>query len=149
MRQMVYALQFIGKAVPANEAGTVLNASLSAAQCTITTSNESGACEGVIRNGAGPRATFESKVTFTGDTAFQEEGTITLSDKGDSIRFTTVGQGYLSTSADPQVKHGCVAWRIDSGKGRFEGATGLITSNFLVTAAGEVTDHHFGLIFLK
>ncbi|HEX3408637.1 MAG TPA: hypothetical protein VHS07_00050 [Candidatus Binataceae bacterium] len=147
MKQMVYALQFTGKAAPANEAGTVLNARLSAAPCIITTSGESGGFEGVIRGSAGARATFESKVTFLGDTAFNEEGTITLGDG--SIRFSTVGQGYLGGSADPQVKHGCVAWKIESGTGRFEGASGLITSNFLVSAAGEVTDHHFGVIYLK
>jgi hypothetical protein len=149
MRQMVYALQFAGQAVPANEAGTVLNARLSASPCTITTSSDSGAFEGVIRSSAGARSTFESKVTFTGDAAFSEEGTITLGDGGDSIRFSTVGQGYLGGSADPKVKHGCVAWKIESGTGRIEGATGLITSNFLVTAEGDVTDHHFGVIFLK
>jgi hypothetical protein len=60
-----------------------------------------------------------------------------------------VGQGYLGGSTDPKVKHGCVAWKIESGTGRFDGATGLITSNFLVTAEGDVTDHHFGVIFLK
>jgi len=149
MKQIVYVLQFTGKAVPANEAGTVLNATLSALPCAITTPGDSSGYYGIIRTIAGPCSTFESKVTFTGDTAFQEEGTITLSDRGDSFRFTTVGHGYLGTSADPKIKHGCVAWKVESGTGQFEGATGLITSNFLVSAVGDVTDHHFGVIFLK
>jgi hypothetical protein len=38
---------------------------------------------------------------------------------------------------------------VDSGEGQFQGATGYITSNFLVSDQGEVTDYHFGLIFLK
>jgi hypothetical protein len=149
MKQIIYALQFTGKAAPASAAGTVLNASLSAPPCTIATPADPGGCGGVIRTTDGPRSTLESRVTFTGETAFEEEGTITLSDRGDSFRFVTVGQGYLGDSADPKIKHGCVAWRIESGKGQFEGATGLITSNFLVTAEGEVTDHHFGVLFLK
>ena len=43
---------------------------------------------------------------------------------------------------------GAIGWRIDSGTGQLEGATGLITSNFLVDGAGAVTDNHCGLIFL-
>jgi hypothetical protein len=39
-------------------------------------------------------------------------------------------------------------WRIDSGQGQFEGASGLITSNFTVGDDGEVTDNHFGVIFV-
>jgi hypothetical protein len=78
MRQGAYVLQFTGKAVPANEAGTVLNASLSALPCVITTTGDSGAVEGIIRTTAGPRSKFESKVTFTSDTTFQEDGMITF-----------------------------------------------------------------------
>jgi hypothetical protein len=47
------------------------------------------------------------------------------------------------------LKHGTVNWRVDGGDGQFEGASGLITSNFTVGPNGEVVDNHFGLIFLK
>ena len=39
-------------------------------------------------------------------------------------------------------------WQVDSGEGQFAGASGLITSNFTVGEAGEVVDHHVGLIFV-
>ncbi len=65
------------------------------------------------------------------------------------MHFSTVGEGHLGPSADPQLQHGSVMWKIDRGEGQFEGATGLVTSNFFVGDAGEVTDHHFGVIFLK
>ena len=40
------------------------------------------------------------------------------------------------------------AGEIDGGEGRFEGARGLITSNFLVSDSGEVVDNQFGVIFV-
>jgi hypothetical protein len=40
-------------------------------------------------------------------------------------------------------------WRVESGEGQFAGARGLVTSNFTLSAAGEVTDNHFGLIFVR
>jgi hypothetical protein len=39
-----------------------------------------------------------------------------------------------------------VPWHVDRGEGQFAGASGLITSNFFVSATGEVTDHHFGVL---
>jgi hypothetical protein len=38
---------------------------------------------------------------------------------------------------------------VAGGEGQFAGATGLITSNFFVGENGEVTDHHFGVIFVE
>jgi hypothetical protein len=40
-------------------------------------------------------------------------------------------------------------WRVESGEGQFAGASGLVTSNFTLSATGEVTDNHFGLIFVR
>jgi len=47
------------------------------------------------------------------------------------------------------MKHGTVSWKVDGGEGQFEGASGLIASNFTVGGAGEVIDNHFGVIFLR
>jgi hypothetical protein len=84
-------------------------------------------------------------VTFTGETAFQEAGSITFGEGGHRLFFSTVGQGSLGPSADPGLKQGAVTWKIDHGEGQFAGASGLITSNFFVSATGEVTDHHYGV----
>jgi hypothetical protein len=97
----------------------------------------------------GGQASFESQVTFTGEASFQEVGSITFGDKGHRLYFSTVGQGYIGSSADPQLKHGSVIWKVERGEGQFAGATGLITSNFFVSDSGEVTDNHFGVLFLK
>jgi hypothetical protein len=42
-----------------------------------------------------------------------------------------------------------VIWKVERGEGQFAGATGLITSNFFVSSTGEVTDNHFGVLFVK
>ena len=40
-------------------------------------------------------------------------------------------------------------WRVESGEGQFAGASGLITSNFTLSANGELIDNHFGVIFVR
>jgi hypothetical protein len=66
-----------------------------------------------------------------------------------SLYFSTVGQGYIGASADPQLKHGSVIWKVEHGEGQFAGAAGLITSNFFVSSAREVTDNLCGVLFVK
>ena len=68
---------------------------------------------------------------------------------GATLRFGTVGSGYLGPSVDPARKHGTVMWRVEGGEGQFAGASGLITSNFFVADDLAVTDHHFGVIFVR
>jgi hypothetical protein len=148
VQQIVYSMRFTGQAGPVEgEPETVMKAATTAPSCAITSTVGAGGLTGTIESVAGDSATFESVVRFSSETAFQESGTITFG-AGNSVRFSTVGEGYLNTSAIPGLMHGVIGWRIDAGEGQFAGATGLITSNFTVNAAGDVTDHHFGLIFL-
>jgi hypothetical protein len=148
MAQILYTLQFKGTAVPANNQGTILKARTTAKSCDIKTTVGSGGVAGSITPTPGGEAQFESKVTITGDTAFQETGTIAFGD-GNRIHFSTVGEGYLGASPESALKHGSVIWKVDRGEGRLEGATGLITSNFFVSDTGDVTDNHFGILFVK
>ncbi len=149
MAQLVYMMQFKGQAAPTNDAGTVLKATTTAPSCTMTTVVGDAGVTGNLQLTSGGQASFESQVTFTGETSFLEVGSIAFGDKGHKLYFSTVGEGYIGPSADPQLKHGSVIWKIERGEGQFTGATGLITSNFFVSATGEVTDNHFGVIFVK
>jgi len=146
MREQIYALRFTGQAAPSSPDGHVLNAATSARSSTITTVLTAAGLDGRIEPAAGGEAAFTSEVTFTGESAFQETGTIDFG-HGDRLRFTTVGSGYLAPSADPERQHGAVIWRVEGGDGRFAGASGLITSNFFVGQDGAVVDHHFGVLF--
>jgi hypothetical protein len=149
MKQIIYVMQFRGHAAPSSEKPNVLNASTTAPSCNVRTVVDAEGVSGSIEPTGGGSAAFESEVTLTGGTGFQESGTITFGDSGHRLHFSTVGEGYLNTSADERLKHGTVTWKIDRGEGQLEGATGLITSNFTVSDAGEVVDNHFGVIFLK
>ena len=147
MKQIFYAMQFKGQAGPGEKEGTMV-AKTTSDSCRITSTVGDAGLAGTLEPMAGGRASFESVVTLTSESSFLESGSIHFG-RGNSLRFSTVGSGYLGASADPSLKHGTVNWRVDSGDGQFEGATGLITSNFTVGPNGEVVDNHFGLIFLK
>jgi hypothetical protein len=149
MRQLVYSMQFKGSAAPKAGVSGVIKASTSAQSCTLTSQIGPGGVVGSMQTIAGGTASFESEVTLTGDTSFTEAGTIRFGDSNHSLRFTTVGQGFLDKSADAALQHGAVIWRIESGEGQFAGASGLITSNFTLGGSGEVIDNHFGLIFVR
>jgi hypothetical protein len=45
------------------------------------------------------------------------------------------------------VRHGAAVLEVCGGTGRFAGACGRITSNFVVAADGEITDHQLGVVF--
>lgn len=147
MPEMIYAMRFTGSARPVGDAGNVLHAATSAPSCTITSTAGPTGLASAWAPAAGAAATFTSEVTFTGETSFLETGVITFRE-GNTLRFSTVGSGYLAGSADPARKHGTVMWTVEEGEGQFTGATGLITSNFFVDDQLGVVDHHFGVLLL-
>jgi hypothetical protein len=149
MRQLIYTMQFKGHAAPVSGVSNVLKATTTASSCSITTVVGAEGVHGTLQPLSGSMAAFESQVTFTGDTAFQESGSITFGEGRHRLHFSTVGQGYIGPSAEPGLQHGAITWKIDRGEGQFAGASGLITSNFFVSGAGEVTDNHFGVIFVQ
>jgi hypothetical protein len=148
MKQIIYAMQFRGKAGP-GASPTVMKATTSSPSSTLTTVVGPEGVHGSVQPAAGGKAEFESEVTVTGETSFLESGNIRFGDGNHRLRFSTVGQGYLGASPDPKLKSGVVMWRVDGGEGQFAGASGYITSNFTMGEAGDVTDSQFGVIFVK
>jgi hypothetical protein len=147
MQQLIYAMRFTGQAEPVGAAGNVLKATTSAPSSTLTSTVDAQGLSSTLAPVAGEKATFTSDVTFTGEWSFQEVGTIGFG-AGNTLRFSTVGSGYLAPSADPTRQQGTVMWRVERGEGQFAGASGLITSNFFVDEALGVVDHHFGVLLL-
>ena len=41
-----------------------------------------------------------------------------------------------------------IGWQVDGGTGPLAGATGIVTSNFTVSGAGEVVDNQWGVLFV-
>jgi hypothetical protein len=148
MKQIIYAMQFKGSAVPKAGASGVMEASTTSPSCTLSSIIGPNGVAGALTPVPGGKASFKSEVTLTGETSFTETGTIRFGDANHSIRFSTIGNGFLGKSPDAALQHGSVMWRVESGEGQFAGASGLITSNFTLSAVGEVTDNHFGIIFV-
>jgi hypothetical protein len=96
---------------------------------------------------AGDSAVLDSEVERFADGTFVESGTIAYGTLG-TVSFETVGRGVVGDRGMPGWTHGAVVWSITGGAGGCEGARGLITSNFAVSAAGEVVDHHVARIVL-
>jgi uncharacterized membrane protein len=147
MRQVIYAMRFVGHAEPAGLDSGVLRAATAAPSSTITSVVGPDGVAGSWAETAGGAATFASEVTLTGERTFLETGTIAFGD-GNTVRFSTVGEGYLTAGAEPGSVHGVGMWQVDGGEGQFAGARGLITSNALVDAQQSVVDHQFGVIFV-
>jgi hypothetical protein len=76
-----------------------------------------------------------------------ESGTIRYGIFG-AITFKTVGRGVMGPAPLSGLQRGAIVWEVTGGDGKLRGAQGLITSNFTVGAAGEVTDDHFVRLFL-
>jgi hypothetical protein len=111
---------------------------------------ESVALEAISADGSPvdlDRAFYANDVTFTSESTFVETGTISFGDG--ELDIETVGEGTLAPSASAELLQGAVIWRVTGGRGRFEGASGLITSNFLLRpGTGEVEDHENAVVFL-
>ena len=143
MPELVFALEFRGKgrAVPgvpgAREARTI--ASVQA----LTTFLGGDWLRAQMDEGA----VLEARVQRADDGTFVEEGSITYGRAG-SITFATVARGWFEPGPIPGTTVGAVMWRITEGTGSFAGARGLITSNFAVSADGDVVDGHFARIAL-
>jgi len=147
MKELVFALQFKGKAQPVMGAEGKLAAKTSASSQILRTAVTAKGVQVKAESRPGPRATFESDVQVTGEGTFVESGRISYSKAG-RLTFKTVGQGVLGPSAVDGLQRGAVIWEVSEGTGQFAGATGLITSNFTVGSKGEVVDNHFVRLFI-
>ena len=149
MNHIIYCMQFKGTAAPAGGESGVLKATTSATSCDIRTVVGTNGVDAKFQAADGGMAYFESEVRITAPDAFLESGTIAFGEGGHGLKFSTVGQGHLAPTPDSKAMAGTVTWKIESGEGQFAGAQGLITSNFMLGGDGQVTDYHFGVIFLK
>jgi hypothetical protein len=145
MKPITYSLQFRGRASSA--APDRMRLRLIAPSSALVTSLGPDGVQGAFEDAAGGDATLEAELSFREHSAFDDAGTIEFG-HGNSVRFRSLGRGRLVECPDHNLRHGTVVREVDGGNGQFERAEGLITSNFLVSDTGEVTDNHLGLIFV-
>jgi len=95
----------------------------------------------------GEQAILESQIDrFEGGT-FVEAGTISFGSAG-KITFETLGRGTVGPSLVTGWQHGAVIWTVTGGDGKFAECEGIVTSNFIVNADGDVIDNHFTRLYL-
>ena len=148
MRELVFALEFRGKgaAVPGSDGKR--QARTTASSQTLSTRLEADGVRARVESTPGETAVLEAQVQRFGDGTFVETGTIAYGAAG-TITFETIGRGWVGPGPTPGSAAGGVLWKITSGDGRFVNAQGLITSNFTVSADGDVVDNHFARIYLR
>jgi hypothetical protein len=147
VREMVFALTFTGQAGPVPGSETTRQAKTMAPSQVIRTVLGAGGVESAVDTIDGERAVLESRVERFADGSFVEDGTISYGRAG-KISFVTVGRGSVGPSPIRGWVHGAVIWSVTGGDGLFAGAHGLITSNFVVSADGDVVDNHFTRIYV-
>jgi hypothetical protein len=143
----VFALEFRGWAGPVAGAERQRRARSTAPSQTLSTVLGGDGVRARIDAVAGEAAVLESRVERFGDGTFVEAGTITYGAAG-RVVFETLGRGWVGPSPVAGWVVGGVVWTVTGGEGRFAGARGLITSNFTVSADGEVIDDHVARLYL-
>ena len=147
MRELVFALEFRGRAEPVDGSATSRRARTFAPSQALRAVMTADAMETGVERVTGDTAHLESTVERFADGSFVEAGIITYGGLG-RVSFTTVGKGTVGPSPADGWVHGVVMWVVTGGDGWFAGARGLITSNFVASAAGEVIDNHFARLYL-
>ncbi len=152
MRRLTYAVKFIRPASTTAAAEPIVATS----NCVVTITPVG--VTGVVGTlGQFETASLVAQPTFNADGSFTETGTITFGDSAGNnlLYFSTIGLGYLNGYSCPETPYtaGTVMWLINGGAGFFEGATGAVTSNFLVDASnpnvsGELIAYHYGVVYL-
>jgi len=154
-RQVPWVLVLIGSTASIDS--THLQATGKAYSEIFTTmiSNQFGV-ETHVRNLVGPTAFFNSIITLSSPinaTTFTEAGNITFGashlSQIHALTFQTVGMGTLNNTYQAGFTGGAVIWEITGGVGAFQGAEGLITSNFVANGnTDDYIDYEVGNIWL-
>ena len=93
------------------------------------------------------RTRVTSRLVFADEVTFREEGSIELG-SGNVLRFRSLGPGRLEQAAAAGVRLGAAVLDVEGGQGRYAGAKGRITSNFVLSPDGELKDERVAVIFI-
>jgi hypothetical protein len=145
MRHVAFSMQFRGHSTWLSPG--VLTARATAPSSALVTRVDLDGVHAHLEPREGDEAHLECRLTFLDDSRFEEVGTISFGN-GNALRFRSASGGTLDPSAQPGLRHGAACWVLDGGAGAFEGATGRIVSNFLLSDTGDLTDNQLGVLFL-
>ena len=144
MRPIAYSLQFRGNATKLSQDRVRLR--LTAPSAALVTTIDAAGIRGTFDDVEGGEATLEADLTLGGSGSV-DRGRVEFG-HGNAVRFRGAGARRVHCP-DPHLEHGAVIREVEGGEGQFAGAAGLITSNFFISDTGDVTENHFGLIFVR
>jgi hypothetical protein len=129
MRRLTLLLRFQPQATP--PAGDPPALDVTSGPGTVTVLD--GDDENGTGDGAPTEASYVTHVTMTGEETFEETGEIFFD--GGSLRVSTAVPGIMRAVEAAGTVLGSVIWQVE-GTGRFDGATGLVTSSFAIQMDG-------------
>jgi hypothetical protein len=144
MKPVTYSLQFRGQATPLGS--KLVQLKLTAPSSALITTVGPMGVLGRFSDVSGGEAFLDSELVFDKESSFADRGTIEFG-RGNTLRFHAI-RSRLTHCPDSRLKHGAAIHQVDGGEGQFAGSEGLITSNFLISDTGDVTQNHLGLIFI-
>jgi hypothetical protein len=139
-----YALQFRGEAIALG--GGRFRVESRASSCVFVTVVGRGGVDGRFQQVGQGEAVCKREIEMHEDGTLFESGEIAFA-AGEAITFHA--RGVYRTSPDPRLRHGTAVCEVTGGRGRMAATRGFITSNFLLSETGELTDHHLGLLFIE
>lgn len=148
MRQVIYFMQFHGTTAPGRHKGAARVEAI-AASCNLYATIDGEGLNCNLTTVVGQSAKMQSKVEELPDGRFREQGSITFGEGGHRLHFSTFTDGCTRDSGNQGDRAGSITWQVDGGEGQFEGARGLITGNFVLTATGELIDYQTGVLYLR
>lgn len=146
MRRLTYVLQFHRPPKSGEQSEQAVASSVQ-----ITTTIDADGVDGAFSPLSGETAVLTNDFALDkSGTLFFEWGSIAFGGPMNSLSFSSIGAGTLLGAPDADgFTQGVVLWRVDGGTGAFAGASGAITSNFLVNLeTEELIDNQLHLIYL-
>jgi hypothetical protein len=139
-----YALRFRGEAVALGQ--DRYWAESRARDGTLVRALGPGGAVGRLDGFEGGDPVCRHELDLRGDGSFASRGEIRFG-AGNALTFSAHGR--LGDAPAPRLRHGRVLYEVTGGSGWLAGATGSISSQFLLADDGELTDHQLGLLFVE
>ena len=138
---VTYALQFRGQVETTGERGSAATRASSAMLVSVVDRDgphgrfeDVGAGEAVFHVVLDDSGPVDGHVDFGG---------------GTTLRLRAAERHAAKPSCRPHLSHGTALLEVVAGTGRLDGASGWITSNYLLSDTGDLTDTHLGLLFVR
>jgi hypothetical protein len=141
---IAYALQFRGETVSLGEGR--IRSETRAPSCVLVTVVGRDGLDGRFEEIGSGEAICTREVVLGADGSVTGEGEVSFGAAG---AITFLVRGEIAESPDPRLRHGTAVCTVTGGRGPLARAHGFVTSNFLLSETGDLTDHHLGLLFVE